>query len=724
MRVRYAETDKMGVVYYANYFVWFEVARADLLRSLGWSYREMEQAGVSLPVIEAHCEYHRPARYDDELEVRAEGRMLSPVRMEFTYQVVRRRRPGGRGVGPDRARRGGSDGPAVPAAGADHGRCSHEGAGDRRGRLHRLAPGGGAARRGARGGRPRLLHRLLPAGDQGSEPRREPAAGPGFRFVEARIQDADLRGAARRRDHVFHLAAQAGVRKSWGRDFRIYTDNNVDASQQLLEACVGRPLHRFVYASSSSVYGDNAAIPMREDALPQPVSPYGVTKLAAEQLCYLYHVNHGVPADVGALLHGLRAAAAAGHGVPPVHPRGAQRRADRALRRRRADPGLHVRGRRGRGDDRGRRTRRAGPGVQHRRRLARDGQPGAGDHRRIAGRPLDVRREPAQKGDMRDTYADTTLARADLGFAPTVSLEQGMEAEYRWLSTTPALALMAARVRRDLVRIARRWRCVLAASCWRARSAPEAAARSARSEPDKFLFERGTEELNDKHWFTAREYFRQLVDSYPQSTVPRRREARHRRHVSRRGHRRSATCSRSTSSASSCRSTRRTRAPTTRSSSSGWRTSTRCADPMRDQTETLEAIRELTVFVERYPNAASALLPEAQKRLREARDRLGDRELGVGVHYFRTRWYPGRHRAASRRCSRRIRNTRRRDAVLFYLASRSIRWAGRPRRCPTSTGSSRNSNRASSSKRRRSWRPTSEGGDGQEGQGREHAHEF
>jgi acyl-CoA thioester hydrolase len=77
----------MGVVYYANYFVWFEVARADLLRTLGWSYREMEHAGVSLPVIEAHCEYARPARYDDELEIRTEGRLLSPVRMEFTYQV-------------------------------------------------------------------------------------------------------------------------------------------------------------------------------------------------------------------------------------------------------------------------------------------------------------------------------------------------------------------------------------------------------------------------------------------------------------------------------------------------------------------------------------------------------------------------------------------------------------------------------------------------------------
>jgi acyl-CoA thioester hydrolase len=80
----------MGVVYYANYLVWFEVGRTDLLRSLGWTYKSMEEAGVLLPVIEAHCNYHRSAKYDDELDVRTEGRMLSPVRMEFTYQVVRR----------------------------------------------------------------------------------------------------------------------------------------------------------------------------------------------------------------------------------------------------------------------------------------------------------------------------------------------------------------------------------------------------------------------------------------------------------------------------------------------------------------------------------------------------------------------------------------------------------------------------------------------------------
>jgi acyl-CoA thioester hydrolase len=87
VRVRYAETDQMGVVYHANYLVWFEVGRTDLLRSFGWTYREMESTGVRLPVLEAHCEYRRPARYDDELEIHTHGRLLSPVRLEFTYDV-------------------------------------------------------------------------------------------------------------------------------------------------------------------------------------------------------------------------------------------------------------------------------------------------------------------------------------------------------------------------------------------------------------------------------------------------------------------------------------------------------------------------------------------------------------------------------------------------------------------------------------------------------------
>ena len=89
VRVRYAETDKMGVVYYANYLVWFEVGRTDLLREHGWSYREMEVDGLSLPVVEAACAYRRPALYDDELEVQTTGVLLSPVRVRFDYRVVR-----------------------------------------------------------------------------------------------------------------------------------------------------------------------------------------------------------------------------------------------------------------------------------------------------------------------------------------------------------------------------------------------------------------------------------------------------------------------------------------------------------------------------------------------------------------------------------------------------------------------------------------------------------
>jgi acyl-CoA thioester hydrolase len=89
VRVRYAETDKMGVVYYANYFVWFEVGRTDLLRESGWDYREMEKEGYALPVIDAHCTYREAAKYDDLLDVRTTGMLLSPVRVQFTYEVVR-----------------------------------------------------------------------------------------------------------------------------------------------------------------------------------------------------------------------------------------------------------------------------------------------------------------------------------------------------------------------------------------------------------------------------------------------------------------------------------------------------------------------------------------------------------------------------------------------------------------------------------------------------------
>jgi UDP-glucose 4-epimerase len=112
-----------------------------------------------------------------------------------------------------------------------------------------------------------------------------------FKLIEADILELDKFPDV---DYVFHLAAQAGVRASWGKSFEIYTKNNVQATQKLLDFYKDREIKKFVYASSSSVYGD-AELPMREDSLLKPVSPYGVTKLAGENLCYLYWKNYRVP---------------------------------------------------------------------------------------------------------------------------------------------------------------------------------------------------------------------------------------------------------------------------------------------------------------------------------------------------------------------------------------------------------------------------------------------
>ena len=89
LRVRYADTDRMGVVYYANYFVWFEVGRTEWLRDTGWTYRDMEHSGIALPVIEAGCQYRLPARYDDEIEVATRATLVSHVRIRFDYKVNR-----------------------------------------------------------------------------------------------------------------------------------------------------------------------------------------------------------------------------------------------------------------------------------------------------------------------------------------------------------------------------------------------------------------------------------------------------------------------------------------------------------------------------------------------------------------------------------------------------------------------------------------------------------
>ena len=99
--------------------------------------------------------------------------------------------------------------------------------------------------------------------------------------------------------YVFHQAGQAGVRPSWGSDFLPYVERNILATQALLEALVTLPdrsqLQKFVFASSSSVYGDSPKLPSGEDDVPSPISPYGVTKLAAEHLCFLYAKQHGLP---------------------------------------------------------------------------------------------------------------------------------------------------------------------------------------------------------------------------------------------------------------------------------------------------------------------------------------------------------------------------------------------------------------------------------------------
>jgi UDP-glucose 4-epimerase len=184
------------------------------------------------------------------------------------------------------------------------------------------------------------------------------------------------------------------------------------------------------------VYGDNVALPMREDALPQPVSPYGVSKLAAEQLCYLYHVNYGVPTvslryftvygprqrpDMG--FHKFLRATLQGEPIA-VFGDGEQTRdftyVSDAVEANVLAAGRGVPGR----------VYNIGGGsrVSVNEVLEMIG--------RVAGRRPLVTTDPAQKGDMRHTYADTALARADLGFSPRVGLEEGLAAEHKWLVDT------------------------------------------------------------------------------------------------------------------------------------------------------------------------------------------------------------------------------------------------------------------------------------------------
>lgn len=260
------------------------------------------------------------------------------------------------------------------------------------------------------------------------------AARPGFRLIEHDLSRGDLSPLLGKIDWVFHEAAQAGVRASWGGEFQIYAQHNVVATQRLLEAARDARVARFVYASSSSIYGDTDDLPMREDSLPRPISPYGVTKLAAEHLCWLYARSFGVPTV------SLRYFTVYGPRQRPdmaFHRflRGALRGEEITL----YDDGEQTRDFTYVSDVVAANVAAAERGVA----------PGAvfnvggGSEvslnqvitavEALSGQRLRIRREVRQKGDVRHTAADCGRARRELGFRPAVTLEQGLRLEWRWI---------------------------------------------------------------------------------------------------------------------------------------------------------------------------------------------------------------------------------------------------------------------------------------------------
>ena len=257
----------------------------------------------------------------------------------------------------------------------------------------------------------------------------------GFDFVPVDLSRGAVADLVEDCNTIFHMAAEPGVRASWGQRFDNYLRNNVRATQHLLEALRGDVDKRFVYASSSSIYGQAETLPTREDARPQPHSPYGVTKLAAEHLCALYHANYGAQTTSlryftvygprqrpDMAFHIFCAAALRGEPVE-VFGDGRQTRdftfvsdvvsATRAAATAEQAPGL---------------TFNIGGGT---RVSVADAIELIGG---FADRPVEVARLPSQDGDVRDTGADTTRARALLGFAPAVAIEEGLRREFEWMA--------------------------------------------------------------------------------------------------------------------------------------------------------------------------------------------------------------------------------------------------------------------------------------------------
>jgi nucleoside-diphosphate-sugar epimerase len=260
------------------------------------------------------------------------------------------------------------------------------------------------------------------------------SAWDAFEFVPIDLARGDLAEIIAEVDAIFHLAAEPGVRSSWGARFDLYARNNVLATQQLLDAARDRPERPFVYASSSSVYGQAEALPTSEDATPAPLSPYGVTKLAAEHLAQLYHVNHGVrttslryftvfgPRQRPDMAFNIFCRAALEGKPLEVYGDGTQTRdftyvGDVVAATRAAATAPAAAGR----------VYNIGGGF---RSSVAEALTVISD---LVGRALDVRFLEWQAGDVRDTGADTACARADLGFAPGTGLREGLDAELDWL---------------------------------------------------------------------------------------------------------------------------------------------------------------------------------------------------------------------------------------------------------------------------------------------------
>jgi nucleoside-diphosphate-sugar epimerase len=266
-------------------------------------------------------------------------------------------------------------------------------------------------------------------------------AHDGFAFRRLDLADAPLDALVADCDAVFHLAAEPGVRSSWGARFDRYLRNNLSATQRLLEAAKATPEKRFVYASSSSIYGDAERLPTPEDVVPAPFSPYGATKLAAEHLCRLYHGNLGLE-TVGLRYFSVygprqrpdmafnRFCAAAVRGEPlTVYGDGEQTRdftfvADvvAATLAAAEAPGI------------GGRVYNVGGGSQVSVNRA------LGLLAELAGRPLDVRRVERERGDVRSTSADIRRAREELGWAPRVPFDDGLRRELEWSAALEAAA--------------------------------------------------------------------------------------------------------------------------------------------------------------------------------------------------------------------------------------------------------------------------------------------